>query len=115
MLDNSRPKLFEDELFERSQTWKLSTSGLSAGHLFRGTGLVSDGEIFFFLVEVPHAFLMLCTDLGRHIKMGMVSTVQALCIRVVHEIDQFECITNAEQTANIIISLSQSLPLWPLP
>ena len=33
-----RPKMFEDELFERSQTWKLSTSGLSAGHHFRGTG-----------------------------------------------------------------------------
>lgn len=30
--------LFEDELFERSQRWKLSTSGLSAGHLFKGTG-----------------------------------------------------------------------------
>ncbi|GLB40321.1 putative choline/Carnitine o-acyltransferase [Lyophyllum shimeji] len=30
--------LFNDELFERSQQWKLSTSGLSAGHLFRGTG-----------------------------------------------------------------------------
>ncbi|KAF5382187.1 hypothetical protein D9615_004445 [Tricholomella constricta] len=29
---------FEDGLFERSQQWKLSTSGLSAGHLFRGTG-----------------------------------------------------------------------------
>ncbi|KAJ7067046.1 Choline/Carnitine o-acyltransferase-domain-containing protein [Mycena amicta] len=28
----------DDELFQRSQTWKLSTSGLSAGHLFRGTG-----------------------------------------------------------------------------
>jgi len=36
--DASRPKLFQDELFERSQTWKLSTSGLSAGHHFRGTG-----------------------------------------------------------------------------
>ncbi|KAI8980182.1 acyltransferase ChoActase/COT/CPT [Trametes punicea] len=30
--------LFEDELFARSQTWKLSTSGLSAGYHFRGTG-----------------------------------------------------------------------------
>ncbi|KAG2018014.1 carnitine acetyl transferase [Coprinopsis cinerea AmutBmut pab1-1] len=30
--------LFDDELFSRSQTWKLSTSGLSAGHLFKGTG-----------------------------------------------------------------------------
>jgi carnitine O-acetyltransferase len=30
--------LFDDELFQRSQEWKLSTSGLSAGHHFRGTG-----------------------------------------------------------------------------
>ena len=30
--------LFDDEIFSRSQTWKLSTSGLSAGHQFRGTG-----------------------------------------------------------------------------
>ncbi|KAH9481600.1 Carnitine O-palmitoyltransferase 1, liver isoform [Psilocybe cubensis] len=30
--------LFEDELFERSSRWKLSTSGLSAGMLFKGTG-----------------------------------------------------------------------------
>jgi len=36
--DGERCELFEDELFERSQRWKLSTSGLSAGHLFRGTG-----------------------------------------------------------------------------
>ncbi|OBZ72572.1 Choline O-acetyltransferase [Grifola frondosa] len=33
-----RHALFEDELFARSQIWKLSTSGLSAGHQFRGTG-----------------------------------------------------------------------------
>ncbi|KAI0091303.1 acyltransferase ChoActase/COT/CPT [Irpex rosettiformis] len=39
-------ELFEDELFTRSQTWKLSTSGLSAGNQFRGTGFgaqVHDG------------------------------------------------------------------------
>ncbi|KIY73588.1 acyltransferase ChoActase/COT/CPT [Cylindrobasidium torrendii FP15055 ss-10] len=30
--------LLEDPLFARSAEWKLSTSGLSAGHLFRGTG-----------------------------------------------------------------------------
>ena len=30
--------LFEDTLFVESQTWKLSTSGLSAGQQFRGTG-----------------------------------------------------------------------------
>jgi carnitine O-acetyltransferase len=30
--------IFKDELFGRSQEWKLSTSGLSAGYYFRGTG-----------------------------------------------------------------------------
>lgn len=35
--DNPVP-LLNDELFQRSQAWKLSTSGLSAGHQFRGTG-----------------------------------------------------------------------------
>lgn len=33
--------LFADELFQRTQTWKLSTSGLSAGHHFKGTGFGS--------------------------------------------------------------------------
>ena len=38
--DGERAELFEDPLFERSQEWKLSTSALSAGELFRGTGYV---------------------------------------------------------------------------
>lgn len=38
--DGEHSALFDDELFDRSQWWKLSTSGLSAGHLFRGTGYV---------------------------------------------------------------------------
>jgi hypothetical protein len=36
-----RAALFDDPLFERSQEWKLSTSALSAGDLFRGTGYVA--------------------------------------------------------------------------
>ena len=39
--DGERAALFEDPLFERSQTWKLSTSALSAGYLIRGTGFGS--------------------------------------------------------------------------
>ena len=38
MREGERHDLFEDELFARSQTWELSTSGLSAGDQFRGTG-----------------------------------------------------------------------------
>ena len=38
--------LFQDEMFERSQEWKLSTSGLSAGHLFKGTGcVINHGQV----------------------------------------------------------------------
>jgi len=36
--DGEATDLFADELFQRSQTWKLSTSGLGAGYQFRGTG-----------------------------------------------------------------------------
>ena len=36
--DGETADLFSDELWQKSQTWKLSTSGLSAGNLFRGTG-----------------------------------------------------------------------------
>jgi hypothetical protein len=32
--------LFADELFELSQEWKLSTSGLSAGERFQATGYI---------------------------------------------------------------------------
>ncbi|KAF9485148.1 acyltransferase ChoActase/COT/CPT [Pholiota conissans] len=37
-LSGESAPLLEDELFERSTQWKLSTSGLSAGLLFKGTG-----------------------------------------------------------------------------
>ncbi|KAJ6531909.1 carnitine acetyltransferase [Mycena capillaripes] len=36
--------LFDDALFQRSQTWRLSTSGLSAGNLFKGTGFGASYE-----------------------------------------------------------------------
>ncbi|WFD30810.1 carnitine O-acetyltransferase [Malassezia sp. CBS 17886] len=39
--DGPVPELFSDELFAESQTWKLSTSGLSAGDRFLGTGFGS--------------------------------------------------------------------------
>lgn len=37
-LDGEVPQLLQDPLFAESQTWKLSTSGLSAGDRFAGTG-----------------------------------------------------------------------------
>ena len=38
--ENEAPGIFTDPYFIKSQEWKLSTSGLSAGTYFRGTGLV---------------------------------------------------------------------------
>jgi hypothetical protein len=46
--NGERAALFEDPLFERSQEWKLSTSALSAGDQFRGTGYVYQFYQFFF-------------------------------------------------------------------
>lgn len=60
--DGEAADLFSDELFQRGQTWKLSTSGLSAGHQFRGTGfgtVYPDGygincEWFIFSLSLPN-------------------------------------------------------------
>ncbi|KAF5392293.1 hypothetical protein D9757_001455 [Collybiopsis confluens] len=38
LLPGERCEIFDDPLFTQSQDWRLSTSGLSAGHHFRGTG-----------------------------------------------------------------------------
>ncbi|KAK7033217.1 carn-acyltransf domain-containing protein [Favolaschia claudopus] len=43
-LSGEEAPLLDDELFQRSQAWKLSTSGLSAGNLFRGTGFGASFE-----------------------------------------------------------------------
>ncbi|KIL67534.1 hypothetical protein M378DRAFT_122548 [Amanita muscaria Koide BX008] len=42
-LNGERASLLDDELFKCSARWALSTSGLSAGHLFKGTGF---GTVF---------------------------------------------------------------------
>ena len=41
MQEGESSPLFDDWAFEKGQEWKLSTSGLSAGLYFRGTGYVS--------------------------------------------------------------------------
>lgn len=38
MQEGESHPLFDDDLFAKSQTWTLSTSGLSAGDRFHGTG-----------------------------------------------------------------------------
>ncbi|KAJ6513136.1 acyltransferase ChoActase/COT/CPT [Mycena sanguinolenta] len=43
-LSGEQAPFFDDELFQRSQTWKLCTSALSAGNLFKGTGFGASYE-----------------------------------------------------------------------
>ena len=64
--------LFEDDLFSESQAWKLSTSGLSAGHQFRGTGYVAYATSGHCHADIMHI------GLEHNISMAMESTVSDL-------------------------------------
>ncbi|KAF8843770.1 acyltransferase ChoActase/COT/CPT [Paxillus ammoniavirescens] len=55
---NTNVPLFEDPIFKRTQEWRLSTSGLSEGWWFRGTGFGSpyeDGYGINYLIR-PNSF-----------------------------------------------------------
>lgn len=88
--DGERHELFEDELFSRSQTWKLSTSGLSAGHQFRGTGFgasEADGyginylagpEVIKFGIESKHSCPLTSTSSFKDAISQAMLDVQSL-------------------------------------
>ncbi|KAI0775213.1 acyltransferase ChoActase/COT/CPT [Trametes elegans] len=83
--------LFEDELFTRSQTWKLSTSGLSAGYQFRGTGFGAsyhDGyginympapEVVRFGIESKHSCPTTDTQLFKSGIFTALDDMRSLC------------------------------------
>jgi len=62
--DGEYPALFSDPLFAESQTWRLSTSGLSAGDVFVGTGFGSG---------YPEGFGVNYLAGGQILKFGMES------------------------------------------
>ncbi|KZP25211.1 acyltransferase ChoActase/COT/CPT [Athelia psychrophila] len=88
--------LLSDELFQRSQAWKLSTSGLSAGHQFRGTGFGSaypDGygincelgadlagpDVIKFGVETKHSSRLTSTEVFKAAISASLREVRQLC------------------------------------
>ncbi|PIL35584.1 transporter [Ganoderma sinense ZZ0214-1] len=83
--------LFEDVHFSQSQTWKLSTSGLSAGEQFRGTGFGAsypDGyginympapDRLRFGVESKHSCLHTSTQLFMAAIANALEDMKALC------------------------------------
>ncbi|KAJ3008816.1 hypothetical protein NUW54_g3015 [Trametes sanguinea] len=94
--DGERHELFEDELFTRSQTWKLSTSGLSAGYQFRGTGFgasYEDGyginympapESIRFGIESKHSCPQTSTQLFKTAIADALEDMRALCTPTLH-------------------------------
>ncbi|KAL7279196.1 hypothetical protein ACG7TL_007036 [Trametes sanguinea] len=91
-----RHGLFEDELFTRSQTWKLSTSGLSAGYQFRGTGFgasYDDGyginympapDNIRFGIESKHSCPQTSTQLFKTAIADALQDMRALCTPTLH-------------------------------
>lgn len=90
-LNGENVALFEDNLFEKSQQWKLSTSGLSAGHLFNGTGFGAtypDGyginylaapDMIKFGIESKHSCPATSTEGLRLAIIDALRDVKALC------------------------------------
>ncbi|KAH7913563.1 acyltransferase ChoActase/COT/CPT [Hygrophoropsis aurantiaca] len=86
-----RCDLFNDELFQRSQTWRLSTSGLSAGHQFRGTGFGSpyeDGyginyligpEMIKFCIESKYSSPLTSTEVFKNLIFDALQDIKAVC------------------------------------
>ncbi|KAF8150795.1 acyltransferase ChoActase/COT/CPT [Crassisporium funariophilum] len=90
-LNGESALLFEDELFERSSTWKLSTSGLSAGLLFKGTGFgagYEDGyginylaapEIIKFGIESKFSSALTSTEKFKEALVGAMEEMHTMC------------------------------------
>ncbi|TFY56886.1 hypothetical protein EVG20_g8755 [Dentipellis fragilis] len=84
--------LFKDELFAQSQEWKLSTSGLSAGPLFRGTGFgaaYNDGyginyiagpDVVKFGIESKHSNPLTSTKHFQTVIAEALHEMQHLCL-----------------------------------
>ncbi|KZT00792.1 acyltransferase ChoActase/COT/CPT [Laetiporus sulphureus 93-53] len=92
--DEEHHILFDDELFTRSQTWKLSTSGLSAGHQFRGTGFgasypdgyginyLADSAVIKFGIESKFSSSQTSTELFKSAITQALEDLRSLCTNV---------------------------------
>ncbi|KAJ6609216.1 carnitine acetyltransferase [Mycena sp. CBHHK59/15] len=91
-LNGEQAPLFEDEMFHRSQKWKLSTSGLSAGNLFSGTGfgaMYEDGyginylaapDMIKFGIESKHSCPRTSTGTFKDAIFEALYDMQTLCL-----------------------------------
>ncbi|CAA7266960.1 unnamed protein product [Cyclocybe aegerita] len=96
-LNGESAALFEDELFERSSQWKLSTSGLSAGLLFKGTGFgaaYEDGyginylaapDRFKFGIEAKFSSSLTSVQLFKDAIVAALEDMHLLCQQIVEQ------------------------------
>ncbi|PPQ99150.1 hypothetical protein CVT24_009340 [Panaeolus cyanescens] len=92
-LNAEHSALFDDELFAKSSEWKLSTSGLSAGLLFKGTGFGAaypDGyginylaapNMIKFGIESKFSNPLTSTYLFKEAIITSLKDMQSLCIQ----------------------------------
>lgn len=91
MAPGESSELFQDELFAQSQEWKLSTSGLSSGDRFIGTGFgspypdgyginyLAGGEILKFGIESKHSCPTTSTLAFKHALVASLREMRTTC------------------------------------
>ncbi|KAG8825335.1 hypothetical protein FRC17_008729, partial [Serendipita sp. 399] len=91
MKPTEQAEIFEDELFSRSQEWKLSTSGLSSGDRFIGTGFATpypDGyginylagsKILKFGIESKHSCQTTSTQAFKRALVQSLREIKSMC------------------------------------
>ncbi|KAI3614952.1 carnitine acetyltransferase [Moniliophthora roreri] len=92
--DQESAEILNDPLFSRSQQWCLSTSGLSAGHWFRGTGfgaVYPDGyginylaapNVVKFGIECKHSNSSTSTEEFKKAVAKAMSDMRSICIQL---------------------------------
>ncbi|ORY88754.1 acyltransferase ChoActase/COT/CPT [Leucosporidium creatinivorum] len=91
MREGESHALFEDPLFQQSQDWILSTSGLSAGDRFYGTGFgtiwpngyginyLAGNQIIKFGIESKHSCAETSTEVFRNNLVEALREMKAVC------------------------------------
>ncbi|KAG8822644.1 hypothetical protein FRC17_009501, partial [Serendipita sp. 399] len=91
MKPSERAEIFEDELFSRSQEWKLSTSGLSSGDRFIGTGFgtpypdgyginyLAGSKILKFGIESKHSCQTTSTQAFKRALVQSLREIKSMC------------------------------------
>jgi len=100
MREGESSPFLDDELFGLSQEWNLSTSGLSAGDRFLGTGFgapfhdgyginyLTGAHVLKFGIESKHSSSLTSTHAFKRYILDSLAEMKALCLAVATEQEQ---------------------------